>query len=70
MTTQVPKLLRVHQVAALTGLERWRIYELIKSGKGPPFLRIGRTLRIPEDQLVRWIEEQATTTAEEETREM
>lgn len=58
MTTKVPRLLRVHEVAELTGLQRWRIYQLLAANEGPPSLRIGKTLWIPEDQLARWIEEQ------------
>jgi len=65
-TQQVPKLLRVREAAKLTGIERWRFYEIIKTGKGPPVLRIGRTIRIPEDALVRWIEQQARTDHNEE----
>lgn len=64
METQIPRLLRVREAAQMTGLERWRLYELIKRGKGPPVMRIGRTLRIPEHALAQWIEEQATTNEE------
>jgi excisionase family DNA binding protein len=56
---KVPRLLRVREAAKLTGLERWRFYNLIKGGEGPPHLRIGQTIRIPEDGLVRWIQEQS-----------
>jgi len=65
MATQVPKLLRVSEVSKITGLQSWRLYSLLKKGEGPPFLRIGRTLRIPEDALARWIEEQTTINEEE-----
>ena len=57
MDTHVPRLLRVSQVAEQTGLEKWRIYQLLKAGQGPPFLRIGRTIRVSEPALVRWIQE-------------
>jgi len=56
---KVPRLLRIREVAKLTGVQPWRLYELIARGEGPPHLRLGKTLRIPEDTLVRWIEQQA-----------
>jgi predicted DNA-binding transcriptional regulator AlpA len=34
---RVPRLLRIKEIAKLTGLEPWRLYELIKQGKAPPF---------------------------------
>jgi excisionase family DNA binding protein len=55
---RVPKLLRVREVEKLTGLAPWRIYELIAQGDGPPHMRVGKTIRVPEDALVKWIEEQ------------
>lgn len=53
---RVPRLLRVRDLSELTGLARWRIYELIAEGKGPPHIRIGATIRFPEDAIVKWIE--------------
>ncbi|MCH7875594.1 MAG: helix-turn-helix domain-containing protein [Gemmatimonadetes bacterium] len=61
MDTKVPRLLRVREAAGLTGLQPWRIYEMIKRGEGPPHLRVRRTIFIPEDGLVRWIEERSAT---------
>lgn len=55
---KVPRLLRIKEVEEQTGLARWRLYELIAEGKGPPVLRIGKTFRVPEDALVKWIEQQ------------
>ena len=57
METQVPKLLRVHEVAKQTGLAKWRIYQLLKCGKGPAHMKIGKTIRISEIALLKWIEE-------------
>ena len=54
----VPRLLRVREAAELTGIERWRMYELLAEGIGPPHMRIGRTIRISEVALVEWIERQ------------
>ena len=55
----VPRLLRVRQAAELTGIERWRFYELLKRGEGPRHMKIGKTIRIPEDALAQWIEAEA-----------
>ena len=60
-TEQVPKLLRVREAAKVTGVQRWRFYEILKRGQGPPYLKIGRTIRIPEHTLIEWIEQQART---------
>lgn len=51
------RLLRVKEVEKMTGLEAWRLYELIAAGEGPPHMKVGRTIRIPEAGLVQWIEE-------------
>ena len=56
--TKVPRLLRVHEVAELTGLQPWRLYQQIAAGKGPPHMRIGKVIWIPEHKLVQWIEEE------------
>jgi excisionase family DNA binding protein len=61
---RVPKLLTVKQLAEKTGLPKWRIHELCAQGKGPPFLRIGKTYRFAEDAVVRWIEEQSQQVGE------
>ena len=55
-TVRVPRLLTVREVAQLTGLARWRIYQLVSRGEGPKTLKIGRTLRVSEKSLVEWIE--------------
>ena len=57
--TGVPRLLRIREVAEITHLEKWRIYELLRRGDGPRFLRVGRTFRVPEDVLIAWIDERA-----------
>lgn len=61
----VPRLLRVREAAEMTGLERWRLYDLIKRGEGPPHLRVGRTIRIPDTSLARWVEERAANRGRE-----
>jgi len=57
--TQVPKLLRVHEVAKATGIQTWRVYQMLAANEGPPYLKIGKTLWIPEDTLAEWIKAQA-----------
>jgi predicted DNA-binding transcriptional regulator AlpA len=47
-------------LAELTGLQVWRVHELVKKGDGPPSLPIGRTFRFPEDGVLRWIEQRTT----------
>lgn len=66
MATQVPRLLRVVEAAELTGIERWRFYDLIRAGEGPRHMRIGKTIRIPENALAEWIDAQARTDHNEE----
>ncbi len=63
---KVPRLLRLKEVEKLTGLERWRLYELFAAGKGPPHLRVGKVIRVPEDALAKWIEEQTKPQQESE----
>jgi len=58
---RVPRLLRVREVAKLTGIETWRLYELLARGEGPPSMRLGRTIRIAETALAAWIEAQHQT---------
>jgi predicted DNA-binding transcriptional regulator AlpA len=55
---KVPRLLTAREVEKIAGIPRWRLYELIKRGEGPPHLRLGNTIRVPEDGLARWIQEQ------------
>jgi excisionase family DNA binding protein len=54
----VPRLLTIKEVAKATGMARWRWHQLLAKGDGPPALRVGRTYRISETALARWIEEQ------------
>ena len=36
------------------------IYELVAKGEAPPHMRVGQTLRFPEDGVVQFIREQST----------
>lgn len=53
--------LSVAEVAEQLGIGRNRTYDLISAGILPA-VRIGRTIRIPTDQLKRWLEKEATRT--------
>jgi excisionase family DNA binding protein len=53
---RVPRLLTIKEASNVTGVQRWRLYDLIARGAGPPHLRLGKTIRIAEDSLIAWIE--------------
>ena len=59
---QAPRLLTVKQLAAATGIPRWRWHELFTQGNGPEHLRIGKTIRVSETALARWIAEREQQT--------
>jgi excisionase family DNA binding protein len=50
----VPKLLTLRQCSELTGLPRWRLYDLVSRGQIPS-MRVGKTIRFSEAALVAWI---------------
>src|SRR5437899_699761 len=50
-------LLRVEEAATLLGVGRTTIYALVSAQK-LPIVRIGRSVRIPREVLLRWIREQ------------
>jgi excisionase family DNA binding protein len=51
---KVPRLLTIKQVAEKTGLQRFRVYQLVHE-KRLPVIRIGSTFRVAEDVLAKWI---------------
>jgi len=53
--SDLKRLLRVGEVAEVTGLSEARIYDLMRQGV-LPCVRLGRQLRIDKDMLNRWIE--------------
>lgn len=55
----IAHLLRVEDVAHRLSLSRARIYQLIAEGVLPS-VRVGRSVRVPEHLLRRWIEENTT----------
>lgn len=52
---KVPRLLTTKELSRLTSIAYWRLLQLVAQGKGPPHMRIGSTLRFPEDGVVQWI---------------
>lgn len=52
-------LLRPEEAAAVLGLGRSTIYELLRAGELPS-VHIGRATRIPAQALQRWIEQHST----------
>lgn len=59
---KVPRLLTAKELADTLNVPLWRIYELVNDGKAPPSMRIGKTIRFPEDGVVQWIHEQPSNT--------
>ena len=52
-----PALIRVEEAARLLSLGRSKTYALVASGELPA-VRIGRSVRIPLDNLRRWVQDQ------------
>jgi excisionase family DNA binding protein len=57
------RLLTTKELAAATGIPKWRIHEIVSRGEGPPSLRIGRTYRFPIAGVQEWIRQQSTPQA-------
>jgi excisionase family DNA binding protein len=55
---QQPLLLTIPQVAKSLGISRAMVYSLIAKRKGPPIVRLGRSVRVSAASLGKWIEEQ------------
>lgn len=51
-------LLTIPQVAKSLGISRAMVYALIAKRKGPPVVRLGRSVRVSVASLQKWIEEQ------------
>lgn len=56
---KVPRLFTTKELSEATGIPRWRLFELISRGEGPPSMRIGKTFRFPEDAVVEWIRQES-----------
>lgn len=57
--TAEPLLIRVEDAARMIGVGRTRMFELVWSNQIPS-VRIGRSVRIPRERLLRWIEEHSS----------
>jgi len=62
-----PPILTVAQAANILQVSQNTVYELCQQGRVPR-VRFGRTIRIPRDALLRWVEEEAARAqAEQQT---
>lgn len=52
------KFLTVAEVAPLLKLDSQGLYRAIRTGQFPVFVKIGAKIRIPEDRLKEWIDQQ------------
>lgn len=53
----LPPVLTVHELAALLRVDRKTVYNLITSGDLPGVRRLGKTIRISRDAVLRWLSE-------------
>ena len=53
----LPAVLTVRQVQELLGVSRVKAYELTHT-KGFPVIRLGRSVRVSREGLLRWMDEQ------------
>jgi len=53
MTTVEPLLLTIPQVAAMLGLGRSKVYDLIRE-EGLPTAKFGTAIRVPAEELKQW----------------
>jgi excisionase family DNA binding protein len=60
---KLSRLLTTREAAEVLGLPIWRVHELALSGRGPAFVRIGRTRRYPTHKLAEWVETNASPEA-------
>ena len=54
--TKIPRLFTSKELAEVTGLPLWTVWELVKKGEGPPHVRIGRGFRFPENGIGPWLD--------------
>ncbi len=53
----IPTVLTVEEVAELLRVDRKTVYELIRRGELPGVRRIGRTIRVHRETVLRWLAE-------------
>jgi excisionase family DNA binding protein len=54
----MPLLLTMKHVQDVTGLSKAKAYELAHS-RGFPLVRFGRSMRVPREAFLRWLDQQA-----------
>ena len=57
-TESLPLVLKTPDLTRVLGISRTLAYEMIHR-KGFPVVRTGRTVRIPRDAMMKWLEAQA-----------
>jgi excisionase family DNA binding protein len=66
MNAPVDPLIRVSKVATICDCSKTTVYAMLRDGTLPS-LRIGKSLRVPSADLQRWIEDQKTHGARDQT---
>jgi excisionase family DNA binding protein len=56
---ELPVVLTMRQVQCVLGFSRGKTYELA-SKPGFPVVRVGKSLRVPRELLLKWLEQQAS----------
>jgi excisionase family DNA binding protein len=54
----LPVVLTMRHIQEILGISRPKTYELAHT-QGFPAVRLGRTIRVPRDAFLRWLEQQA-----------
>jgi excisionase family DNA binding protein len=54
----LPLMLKAPHIQSITLLSRPKVYDLLNT-PGCPVVRFGRTIRVPRDTFLRWLEQQA-----------
>lgn len=50
--------LNIEELSQTLGLEKWRLYQMIKERKAPPYFKVGKVYRFPVVGLRKWMQEQ------------
>jgi len=56
--TEELRTLTVKQLGEKTGIQVWRIQQMVRERKGPPFFRLGRTIRFRAKDVDAWLDQQ------------
>ncbi len=60
-----PLLIRAEEAAKLLGLGRSKVFQMIAAGE-LPVIRMGRSVRVPRAELMRWIESRTALAPDQE----